>query len=338
MNAPMKLCSKPGCQVATTGKCDLGKDPVESCHNYAQPESAKELDQEPDPAPSAPKIEPVEICSGDVMHLDELSAFSRCHRIRSVSLIGEHKAGKTTLIAAIYEAFCKGPFAGLQFAGSRTLVGFSKRHYLALLNSKREEPTVPRTSRDDPVSFFHLALATGSSARPIHLIMSDRSGEAYADARTDTSLIDGLDELRLADRACFMLDGARLAVVDQRAAYTRQFKQMIHAFCDNHALANVKAIEILATKADVIQALPNATDHARFLDDYEMQIAEEFKGGGVDISFHRICALPRSDLSVGYLGLEEVIRRWTAPDPLPDVAQPPIAGAIRQLDQLLSKW
>ena len=35
-----------------------------------------------------------------------------------------------------------------------------------------------------------------------------------------------------------------------RPAYARQLKQMIHAFLDNGALANVRAVEVLATKFD----------------------------------------------------------------------------------------
>lgn len=338
MNAPATLCSKPDCQVAQNGHCDLGNDPVERCPNYASAAPAPEMKIEPATSSETVRVEPVEICSGDVMDIDELAAFSRRHRVRTVSLIGEHKAGKTTLIAAIYARFCKGPFAGLQFAGSRTLVGFAKRHHLALLNSKRDEPTTPRTSRDDPVAFFHLAIKSDASHRPMNLIISDRSGEAYGDARTDTSLIDGLDELRLADRAVFMLDGAKLARLEQRAAYARQFKQMIHAFNDNGALPNARAIEILATKTDVTLSQPNTHDQAKFLDDYEQQLIAEFGSMGLEVSFHRICALPKSKISVGYLGLEEVIERWTQPGPSLDVSQKAVTGATRQIDRLLSKW
>src|SRR6202035_3933520 len=98
------------------------------------------------------------------------------------------KAGKTTLLASIYAMFLKGPFAGMTFAGSATLVGFAKRHRLALLNSGRIVPTTPRTSRDDPPSFFHLALSKDGAA-PVNLIIADRSGEAYGDARISTDLI-----------------------------------------------------------------------------------------------------------------------------------------------------
>jgi hypothetical protein len=112
---------------------------------------------------------------------------------------------------------------------------------------------------------------------------------------------------------------------------------MIHAFRDNGALANACAIEVLATKADVTRTRIDAPEQSKFLDDYERQIVDEFEKDGAAVGFHRICALPKSDVTVGYIGLEDVVTRWTAPDPLPDTIQPPVAGAIRQFDRLLSR-
>ena len=88
------------------------------------------------------------------MHLQDLVDFVRTTVVRTVALIGEARAGKTTLLASIYAMYCKGPFAGKEFVSSTTLVGFAKRHHLALLNSGRAHPTTPHTSRDEPVAFF----------------------------------------------------------------------------------------------------------------------------------------------------------------------------------------
>ncbi|MBX9646725.1 MAG: hypothetical protein K2X57_06695 [Xanthobacteraceae bacterium] len=338
MNIATTLCQKPDCLVAQNGHCSLGMDPVEQCPNYAQAATQAETNVEPAPPSESTRVQPIEICSGDVMNIEELAIFSRRHRVRTVSLIGEHKAGKTTLIAAVYAKFCKGPVAGLQFAGSRTLVGFAKRHHLALVDSKRDEPTTPRTSRSEPAAFFHLAVRAEARGRPVHLIISDRSGEAYAAARTDTSLIEDLGELQFAERAVFILDGAKLSCRGQRAAYGRQFKQMIHAFHDNGALANARAIEILATKTDVTLSRPDTDDQTKYLDDYEQRLIAEFHSSGIKVGFHRICALPKSKLSVGYLGLDDVIERWAHPEQSLDVSQKAIPDAARQIDRLMTRW
>jgi hypothetical protein len=283
------------------------------------------------------KSAPVSIAAADVMHLEDVSALARQRQIRTVALVGEHKAGKTTLLASIYEMYCKGPFAGMTFAGSRTLVGFAKRHHLALLNSQRTSPTVPRTSRNDPPAFFHLALAR----RPgdiVDLVMSDRSGEAYSFARTATNLIANLAELALAERICFILDGARIASIEQRASYTRKFKQMMHALNDNGALERAPAVEVLSTKFDITKTREDAEDQLRYLTDYEHQIVEEFARNKLAVGCFRVCALPRRDHTVGFVGLDDAVRRWTDRVPLPSIHPTGLANAPRQIDRMLAKF
>jgi Double-GTPase 2 len=334
MTDPEKLCQNAECQVATTGKCHLGHDPVERCPNYARDEIASD-EADAVVESTTDKVAPVEICSGDAMHLEDLAALARATPVRTVALVGDHRAGKTTLLASIYAMFCKGPFGGMAFAGSRTLVGFAKRHHLALLNSGRTDPTTPRTSRDEPVAFFHLALS-GAVGPQVHLVISDRSGEAYGDARIDTDLIQNLPELQQSDRICFLLDGAKLASREQRPAYARQFKQMIHALLDNGALVNVKAVEVLATKFDLTKR-GNAEEQLKCLDTYERSLTAEFKARGLTVECYRICALPKADQSVGFLGLDEAIKRWTAAPQRPELGPEPIADTPRQIDRMLAK-
>ncbi|MHA6844113.1 TRAFAC clade GTPase domain-containing protein [Ralstonia pseudosolanacearum] len=298
MNAIASPCSIQDCSVQTTGKCRLGNDPVESCPKYGHNEiEVPPLDEEWEAPPV--KSAPAPIVSGDVMHLDGVVEFSRQRQIRTVALVGEHKAGKTTLLASMYEMYCKGPFADAAFAGSRTLVGFAKRHHLALLSSKRTSPTVPRTSRDDPTAFFHLALAKRPGSI-VDLVISDRSGEAYGFAREATDLIPTLSELALAQRICFVLDGARIASLDERTAYTRRFKQMIHALNDNGALAHKPVVEVLSTKFDITKTRTDSEDQVNFLAEYEQRLVDEFSGCGLEVSCYRVCALPKNDQTVGF--------------------------------------
>src|SRR5262249_46312302 len=206
------ICSDKECKVHVDGKCRLKHDPVESCPNYAAQKDLVDdvaVEEEPRTAP------PIKIWSSDKMLLDDLVTFARRCRVRNVALVGEKKVGKRPLLAWIYGMYCKGPFAGLTFAGSETLLAFARLQAFALLSSGRTSPTVPRTSRRDPVSFFHLALAR-ARRDIVDLVIADRSGETYAAARTSTDLIPTLEELRQADRVCFLLDGGRLASKDQR--------------------------------------------------------------------------------------------------------------------------
>lgn len=331
MNIVAPICRLEGCKVQTDGVCALGNDPVESCPNYAfetEPVEHMEELEEPRTAP------PVTIWASEKMLLADYSALTRRRRLRTVALVGEEKVGKTTLLCSIYAMYCKGPFADLTFAGSETLLGFAKLQAFAMLNSGRSSPTVPRTSRSDPLAFFHLALAR-SREDIVDLVIADRSGETYAAARTSTELIGTLDEFRLADRVCFLLDGGRLASKDERTAYTRNFRQMINALYDNGALARTKWVEVLSTKLDITRH--GDVDAIGYQSDFQSRVVSDFAQKGLVISSHEICALPKLDRSIGIVGLDDLIKRWTEPEPLPDVVPRPIADAPRQIDRLLSK-
>ncbi len=331
MNVVAPICSHDGCEAQTDGICSLGHDPVESCPNYASDAApVEEFEESEEPRPALP----VKIWSSEKMLLVDYCSLARARRLRTVALVGEEKVGKTTLLCSIYAMFCKGPFANLAFAGSETLLGFAKLQAFAMLNSGRSSPTVPRTSRRDPLAFFHLALARGRRD-VVDLVIADRSGETYADARTSTDLIGKLDEFRLADRVCFLLDGGRLASKEDRTAYTRNFRQMINALHDNGALARAKEFEILATKLDITRS-SDAAD-VGYLNDFQARVVSDFAKKGIVISSHEVCALPKADRTVGIVGLDDLIRRWSEPAPLPDVAPRPVADAPRQIDRLLSK-
>lgn len=334
MNAGAPICLEPGCNVQSDGKCKLLHDPVESCPKFdAETDGADETEigneEEQETTP-----QPVAIWSSDKLSAIDLSELSRRRKLRVVALVGEEKVGKTTLLTSIFEAYCKGPFAGLTFAGSETLLAFAKLHSFALLSSGRLSPTVPRTSRRDPLSFFHLALARDGGGT-VDLAIADRSGETYADARTSTDLIGTLTEFDVADRVCFLLDGARLCSKDERTAYTRNFRQMINALHDNGALARAKDIEVLSTKLDVSRG-KNAAD-VGYANEFQARIVSDFEVKGLRMSSHEVCALPKADRTIGIVGLDELVARWTAPPPLPDVTPRPVAHAIRQIDRLLSK-
>ena len=338
MSAAAAPCRISDCPVGATGKCKRQFDPVDSCPDFGQADAQAPLPEPEEPIVEQPESELHRFPSSDVMYVSDLTGLLRAERPRIVALVGEQQAGKTTLLASLYQHYCRGPFAGHRFAGSRTLTAFAKRHHLSLLSSNRTVPTTPRTSRDDPVSFFHLMLKPVGVDALQHLVISDRSGEAFDAARIDTSLVSELHEVRQASRVCFLLDGARLLVDDQRASYTRRFKQMIRALNDNGALRHGTPVEVLTTKVDKLMGSAEPEKVMSMLADYEHGLLRDFGASGVEVSCHRICALPRSDYSTGYIGLEDTLRRWLAPRIVPDVTPRPVPDAVRQIDRVSARW
>lgn len=341
MTIVARTCSQPTCKAPTTGVCELHRDPLESCPNFTELDEETVAEADQSAAVENPKESDDEwtVASSDAMTQKQLNELLAGAAPQIVSLVGEHDAGKTTLLAALYGAFCEGPVGNFRFAGSRTLIGFDKRFHRARTTSESFVPATPRTSRDDPVYYFHLSLRD-----PIgelgQLVISDRSGEIFSAAREDTTLVGELTELKQADRVAFVLDGKKLCNPEERHVYIRHFKQMIHALNDNGALEHAHSVETLLTKIDLVKTVDKriAKDVADFVNEIEWQIAAEMKSASFNLSSHRICAMPKAHPSMGLIGIAELLKRWMEPGPLPDIAPRALRSAAREIDKLDTYW
>ncbi|WP_421580972.1 TRAFAC clade GTPase domain-containing protein [Shinella sp. M31] len=331
-----QICRNPTCDVASTGVCAQGHDPVDSCAEYDAEES--ELDPGDDVSDETTIVENrTRLRSSEVLTDADIWSFRKSHRTKTVSLIGEFKTGKTTLISGLYALFCKGPFAGFSFRGSRTLTGFARRHHLALESSGRTIPTTPRTSMADGVGFFHLNLV-GDDGVEAHLLIADRSGEAFQSARTNTTMMDRLGDLKLSDRVCFLLDADRLTQPDTRAGYRREFKQTIWALLQNGVFKPNVVLEVLTTKIDKISRRENNSDVVSELDEYEKALVKEFAAEGIVVEAFRICVLPRANYELGLVGLEDLMRRWLAPTAPVEILPLAPPQTVRNIDRLVEVW
>ena len=259
-------------------------------------------------------------------------------RAQTVVLIGEQKTGKTTLLAALYGLFCKGPVGEYEFVSSQTLYSFAERNHLALIHPDRAERTVPATPRTSigDAGYFHLKVRKEETVSEI--IISDRSGETFESARSDTSLMNRLTELALADRVCFLLDAARLTKIETRHGYRRIFKQTIRALIDNNVIPKTATIEIVVTKIDRIARVVEERDLSAELDDYEKDLGREFGDAGYAFNIYRICALPRAAVKIGFVGIPELVARWASEPRDADIAPKPVDDALRHIDRLPKIW
>lgn len=334
-----QVCNNPNCNVVNTGVCARQFDPIETCPEYSEAE-VNELDPGMEDA-EEPSLQS-EAHGGQTLRPNGLISEADIIRLRNnrrmqtIVLVGEQRAGKTTLLSAIYGLFCKGPLGAYSFVESRTLKAFAERNHLALVSSNAATPTTPRTSRADPVGFFHLRLKAGEEVSDI--VISDRSGEAFEAARTNTSFIQRLAELALADRVCFLLDAAKLTKLETRASYRRTFKQLIHALIDNGALRSESKIEILITKLDRISDAADGRNLEAEILEYEQQLLDEFGGGVFPFEVYKICALPRAKTAIGFVGLEELVARWATPRGDADITPIPVDAPHRQIDRMVKIW
>lgn len=336
MNERAAVCNNPSCPVATSGICALGNDPVDSCQHYdaGSLDLGDDGDDDLDPPEVMTKL--TSIRSSEVMREEDLVAFRQAHRTVTVALVGDIKAGKTTLLSAIYSALCKGDYPGHSFKGSRTLTGFARRHHLSLVESGNLTPATDRTSGNEGVGFYHLNVLDGEE-KSGHLIISDRSGEAFRSARLDTSLIGDLRELRLADRVCFLLDGDKVTGLQTRAGYKREFKQLIWALIENDGVRSDVPLEVLTTKIDKLDGKDAARREAD-LSEFESSLVEEFRKAGWSLTVHRVCALPSANYQLGTIGIDKLLGRWLTPDADVDTTPLHPERPPRAFNRLLEFW
>jgi len=265
---------------------------------------------------------------------EEVSDFRGQVRTKTVVLVGEQKAGKTTLLASLFGQFCEGPVGPYTFAESRTLLAFAERRHLALEKSRRKSPSAPRTSRADPVHFFHLGVADKLGQR-FNILISDRSGEAFDAARKNTQLLSKLEELQMADFVCFLLDAGKLTNIETRAGYKRKFRETIRALNDNGVIPSGAKIEVLVTKLDKLQRKGVDADALEEVARYEADLRSEFVGKVNSFGIYQVCALPRANFETGVVGLSEMIERWCSPELPVDTRPPRVENAARFLDRFL---
>ena len=89
---------------------------------------------------------------GKGLKASETAAITRRALTSVVLFAGTADCGKTTLLATLHLLFQRGPFAGYNFAGSDTLVGFEDRVSLARTASGRTTATRFSTAPAPPAS------------------------------------------------------------------------------------------------------------------------------------------------------------------------------------------
>jgi Double-GTPase 2 len=289
-----KKCGKADCQVAKTGSCAEGHAPLESCPNYLRQFGGSHVyDGELDPATegATPDIERVSLPSGEALTFDEVGQFLLWRDATFVAVIGDSHSGKTTLVCALYERFLKGPFAGLGFAGSRTLVALERRSHHSRVESGRITPDTAHTSLQEGLRYFHFAVApNGQPEKRTDLLLSDRSGEVYREVRDNSNVVGTLPEIPQADRTVLLLDGRRVADPIERNGAIQSARQILRVLLDNGALDLTSIVQVVTTKFDLIAAGPDVQQIDNVLAAFRERLFADFALRLKSLSFHDIAA------------------------------------------------
>lgn len=241
-------CANPQCKVAESGKCLEGLA-LEKCPTYGREQLAEVT---PDAeANTAPVENLIDLRAATSLRLPDASKLLGRHEGRVVAIIGPREAGKTSLIASLFDLFQEGPVDGISFAGSETLHAFELACHDSRAASRRAAPVQERTSHGQ-VRFYHLDVNCDAQQHNMTILIGDRAGEEYRTAADDVSQAGPFPEVARADTVTVLVDGGRLLNNQTRHNTRSETGLMLRAMCDGGFLRKSPHVIFALTKLDLI--------------------------------------------------------------------------------------
>lgn len=280
-----RQCSQPGCR-APAGVClDGFAKYLEECPNWLAShaggaadtgEGEEEFDSD---AASTPEQQDVISTSmGSTLEYFDCDTLLRRNGGRLVSVVSGPKAGKTSLLVALYEFVSRGLLENCAFAGSETLLGFEERCHLTRAASGRSTPDMARTRVRSKASILHLA--TRRQGGLTHYFFLDRSGENFDDVVAAPALAASYSDLERADEVWFLLDGATLIANPARA--TASVRRMFQAVAQAGFLRG-KRVVLIATKSDLFLERDDADHIASVTTDFAQELSNRLEGRVIEV-------------------------------------------------------
>ena len=238
-------------------------------------------------------------------------------------LAGDVGSGKTSVYAALYERFGRGPFGGRSFAGSLTIPGFEKRCHGWRLASGASEPAMDHTQPSD-LQWLHMRIRDAECEHPIQdLLFGDYDGEIFKGlARGEEPSVD-MGFLRRADYVGIGLDGDHLSDPSQREAALENARYLVGALLKDERIADPSVLFLVLTKLDLVEA--RGEEHRQALERSIHELAQlvEEKSGGFEPPILRLAARSKSErFPLGH-GLNELLDLITERPAVHVLSSPP---------------
>lgn len=302
-------CANPQCKVFETGRCLEGLE-FDKCSTYGRD---PEIDATPETTiVTEPTSTLINLRPATTLSVSRASELLGRQDGRVVAIVGPRDAGKTSLIAGLFDLFQVGPVAEISFAGSETLHAFELACHDSRAASRRAVPSQPHTGLGD-VSFYHLNLRYGSAEAGITLLLGDRAGEEYLTAADDLSQAGPFLEVSRADTVTLLLDGSRLLNNQTRHNTRSETGLMVRALADGEFLERKPHIIFALTKMDLV----NASQHKnRAIADFDkvVELATEILTPHAQsfMSIHLAAAPADTSMDRGS-GVDELLQSWARP-------------------------
>ena len=193
------------------------------------------------------------IRSGLALTVDEARNVMAEEPVEIIVFAAPPDAGKTTLLAAVFENLLSAPIGNWSFAGSRTLLAFAMRSWWATTASGRTSPITPRTRRGDSTRpWLHLRLTHADHPSEVRsLLFADLSGEYFSTIAGGGSLEDAASIVSRADHVLHVLDSELLIERSERLRALSAAEGLLRRMVTTPHVRDGARHSIVMTKADI---------------------------------------------------------------------------------------
>lgn len=267
----------------------------------------------------------IKLYQGSALKPDEVYRICRGGSTRIVALMGSIGCGKTTLIAAIFQAFFEGSVAGYSFRRSDTLVAFEEKCFNSRTSSDASVASMPRTSGQVGAEFYHLEVMKDVDHSIHRLLLLDLSGEVYEGAmnlKEDAAKLTLLREVALLVQ---LLDGKRLASGATREKVYTDANGLLRSLSEVKSITEQTPLQVVVSKVD--QLVGNNTS-AEALEGVRTAVARHFTKDSKRRRFdiREIAASPARETTVPMrFGVADLFRSWLAET----VVDPPVPPKLK---------
>lgn len=260
----------------------------------------------------------VELFPGTELSAEDADVITLQWPAKLVVFAGAEASGKTTVIASIYERLSQGSLTGFRFAGSRSLLGFEQICHLNRLASGAPRSDTPRTVPTDRAAYYHIAVRGEGERSRRHILLSAVSGELYWLARNSREDCRRLTYLHRADVVVILIDGARIAVPEQRSNAQADASGILESFLDANMLSPSCRVGFVFSKLDRILAAGQSA--TAFMKTTQDKFESRFGDRVQDLTFKQIAARPDASAAGLNDGLDDAFGSWIAPTSPGDLA------------------
>ena len=306
-------CANAECRVAETGKCVEGLA-LEQCPHYGRAASspAEVLGSAAADSESGTEQNRVQLPSGERLATRDAASLMRAGEARVIALVAPSDAGKTTLIASLYDLFQSADVEQFRFARSRTLRAFEQACHDARAASRRVEPHTDHTPLGE-VGFFHLGLFDQAAAAMLDVVFADRAGEHYRSAADDPSVAASFAEISRADVITVLVDGRKLLDLGLRHNVRSEIELMLQGLVDGDAVTHAQRLALVLTKLDLIDTSPHKALAGVAFEGMVQSVGRLFGRAFGVIEEFRVAASPATPVFPRGHGLARLLRFWAMP-------------------------